>query len=125
MRFLVDDGIIPSQLEEVLHQMAASERSPMVLAQLACSAKRLPPAESVALITPLMDNPLVADDPQLPLLTWWALEYANTHDKTDTVRFPYSDKPKLRELLRRARRAAVPSRAISRAARNAVRRSST
>ena len=85
----------------------------MVLAQLACSAKRLPPAESVALITPLMDNPLVADDPQLPLLIWWALEYANTHDKTDTVRFPYSDKPKLRRLLRRARRPRGSSRAIS------------
>jgi putative heme-binding domain-containing protein len=97
IRFLIDDGVIPSQLEDVLHQMAASERSPMVLAQLACSARRLPPAESVALITPLMDNPLVADDPQLPLLTWWALEYANSHDKTDTVRFPYSDKPRLRD----------------------------
>ena len=44
-----------------------------------------------------MDNPLTANDPCLPLLTWWALEYANTHDKTDTVRFPYSDNPKLRD----------------------------
>ena len=57
-----------------------------------------------------MDNPLTADDPHLPLLTWWALEYANTADKTDTVRFPYSDRPKLARLLRRAGRAAIPLR---------------
>jgi len=97
VRFLVDDGIIPSQLNEELRRMAATEKSPVVLAQLACSARRLPPTESIALTTPLMGNPLVADDPQLPLLTWWALEYANSHDRTDTVRFPYSDKPKLRD----------------------------
>jgi putative heme-binding domain-containing protein len=77
--------------------MAATEKSFVVLAQLACSARRLPPTESIALITSLMDNPLIADDPQLPLLIWWALEYANSHDTTDTVRFPYSAKPKLRD----------------------------
>jgi putative membrane-bound dehydrogenase-like protein len=97
VRFLVDDGVIPTQLEDTLQRMAASEKSAVVLAQLACSARRLPPAEAVALTSPIMDNPLTADDPHLPLLTWWALEYANTADKTDTVRFPYSDSPKLRD----------------------------
>ena len=97
VRFLVDDGIVPTQIEDTLRQMAASEKSAAVLAQLACSARRLPPAEAVALTSPIMDNPLTGDDPHLPLLTWWALEYANTADKTDTVRFPYSDRPKLRD----------------------------
>ena len=97
VRFLVDDGNIPSQLEETLQGMAATEKSAMVLAQLACSAKRLPPTESAALASQMMDNPLTADDPQLPLLIWWALESANTRDKTDTVRFPYNNNPKLRD----------------------------
>ena len=86
IRFLVDDGIIPEQIEAVLRNMAVSERSHAVLAQLACSAKRLPPAEAVALTSPIMDNPLTAEDPQLPLLTWWAWSTAIL-DKTDTIRF--------------------------------------
>ena len=36
-----------------------------------------------------LENPLLSDDPQLPLLVWWAMEDANRRDTTDTVRFPY------------------------------------
>ena len=40
-----------------------------------------------------MNNPLLSDDPQLPLLVWWAMEESNRRDLTDTVRFPYPSPP--------------------------------
>ncbi len=77
-----------------------------MLAQLACSAKRMEPSAAVELATSLMNNPVSADDPQLPLLIWWALESANTRDTTDTVRFPFPQNPKLHDFFveRTARR---------------------
>jgi hypothetical protein len=105
---LVDDGKIHEQGMAELRRMCRSEQSLAVLAQLACSAKRLPPTESIDLVSDLMDNRAWADDPQMPLLVWWALEYANGTDDTDTVRFPYPSAmtPKLQDFFneRTARR---------------------
>jgi putative membrane-bound dehydrogenase-like protein len=89
IRFLIDDGKIPETIAAEIERMGGLERSPVVLAQLACSARRLDPIAAYDLVTTLMSNPVLGDDPQLPLLVWWALEYANGTDKTDTVRFPY------------------------------------
>jgi putative membrane-bound dehydrogenase-like protein len=90
VRVLGDDkqalsGFVLPRLEE----MARSETSPAVVAQIACTAKRLPPEQCYELVASLVDNRLVNDDPQLPLLIWWAMEDCNTRDKTDTIRFPY------------------------------------
>jgi putative membrane-bound dehydrogenase-like protein len=90
VRFLGDDeenvsGFVFPQLEE----MARSEKSPVALAQLACTAKKLPPEQCYSLVQELLDNKLLVDDPQLPLLVWWAMEASNTRDKTDSVRFPF------------------------------------
>jgi putative membrane-bound dehydrogenase-like protein len=89
IRFLVDDGIIPEQTFGVLRRFARSETSPAALAQLACSARRLQPNPCIDLVTDMLENRQLDDDPQLPLLVWWAMEYANGTDTTDTVRFPY------------------------------------
>jgi putative membrane-bound dehydrogenase-like protein len=89
IRFLVDDGIIPEPLAGELQSMATSERSPVVLAQLACSARRLDPIACSDIVAGLLNNRVLSEDAQLPLLVWWALEYANGTDDTDTVRFPY------------------------------------
>jgi putative membrane-bound dehydrogenase-like protein len=58
-----------------------NEASPVVLAQVACSARRVPVAAVPDLITYLIDNPACAADPQLPLLVWWAIETEMTHTK--------------------------------------------
>ena len=62
------------------------ERSPVVLAQIACSARRVPfegPGSARqgymtegawGLVNRLLANPVTVSDPQLPLLTWWAIE---------------------------------------------------
>jgi putative membrane-bound dehydrogenase-like protein len=80
----VSDFILPT-----LEEMARTETSPAVVAQLACTAKRLPPEQCYELVSALIDNKLCNDDAQIPLLVWWAMEGCNTRDKTDTVRFPY------------------------------------
>jgi putative membrane-bound dehydrogenase-like protein len=50
------------------------ERSTVVLAQLACSARRTDPETSRYIVQQLLANPACGDDPQLPLLIWWAIE---------------------------------------------------
>jgi putative membrane-bound dehydrogenase-like protein len=73
------------------------ERSPAVLAQIACSAARVPwegPGSAkqgditfgtVHLVRELLANPVTATDPQLPLLTWWAVERHMTNSRGFTV----------------------------------------
>ena len=50
------------------------DSSPVVLAQLACSARRMPPAEARPLLHSLQNNPRSVRDTHLPLLLWWAIE---------------------------------------------------
>ncbi len=89
IRFIGDEGTAVSDFAlPDLRDIAAKETSPIVLTQLACSAKRLPPEQTYHLMSNLIDSKVVAEDSQLPLLIWWAVEAANTRDSTDTVRFP-------------------------------------
>ena len=91
VRFLGDEeqavsGFILPALEE----MARSESSPAVVAQLACTAKKLPPEQGYVLVSALLGRQLLVEDPQLPLLVWWAMEASNTRDKNGAVGFPLS-----------------------------------
>lgn len=95
IRFLADDGIVPQLTLAELERMAREEKSPVVLAQLACSAKRLDPVSAYTVCLTLIDNPVVANDSHLPLLVWWLMESANSRDTTDTVRMPFPQNPKL------------------------------
>jgi putative membrane-bound dehydrogenase-like protein len=96
IRFLCDEGTLAEERSaSELENLAATERSPVVLAQLACSARRLDPTNAIAIAAPLLDNPVVSEDPQLPLLIWWLMESANSRDATDTVRFPFPQRPAL------------------------------
>ncbi len=99
VRFLGDDGIRLERTFSILDEMARTESSRAVLAQLACTAMRLDPQRTIDVMTEMLVNPVIAGDPQIPLLMWWAMEAANTRDKTDTVRFPYPGSPneKLRD----------------------------
>jgi putative membrane-bound dehydrogenase-like protein len=80
----VSDFILPT-----LEEMARNEKSPPVVAQLACTAKRMPAEQCHELVQALVENHLLDEDAQLPMLVWWAMEDCNTRDRTDTVRFPY------------------------------------
>ena len=57
-----------------LDKFTAKERSPVVLAQIACTARQLPPELTATVVAQLARNPAAATDRHLPLLSWWALE---------------------------------------------------
>jgi putative membrane-bound dehydrogenase-like protein len=56
-------------------QVMATDPSPVVLAQLACSAKRMHVTDAREVVTRMMNNPACADDPHIPHLIWWAIEH--------------------------------------------------
>lgn len=54
--------------------MAASEQDPEVVAEMACSAKRIGGTDGLELAAALARRDDLANDPHLPLLVWWAFE---------------------------------------------------
>lgn len=57
-----------------LRELARTDPSPVVRAQLAASAKRLPATEALPVLRGLWDQNRDAGDPHIPWLIWWALE---------------------------------------------------
>ncbi len=74
IRLLGDEGRMSAAISERLRELAAHEQDVRVRCQLACSAKRLPTADALAVIERLTLRAEDARDPYLPLLLWWALE---------------------------------------------------
>jgi putative membrane-bound dehydrogenase-like protein len=72
--------VAPGILERMV-ELARSDRSPVVRAQLACTAKRLPGTQALSIVRELIRRDEDAADPYIPLLTWWAIE-----DKSITAR---------------------------------------
>ena len=60
---------------------AATEKSPVVLAQLACSARRMAIDDARTAVQGLTINSVCESDPQIPLLIWWVLEEHLTRTK--------------------------------------------
>ncbi|HEY1189838.1 MAG TPA: PVC-type heme-binding CxxCH protein, partial [Gemmata sp.] len=89
VRLIGDAGTASETTQGAFVGIARTDKSHTVVAQLACTARRFDPQQEAAIIDAVMDNPVLRDDPQLPLLVWWGLESSNRRDTTDSVRFPY------------------------------------
>jgi putative heme-binding domain-containing protein len=74
VRLLGDRGMVFPEVVETFIKMVSDESHPEVISQLACSARRLPASQSIPIIRLLIQLPGVADDPDNPMLTWWAIE---------------------------------------------------
>ena len=64
-------------LVEFIRELAASSKHRQLVSQIVCTAKRLPATESLSITFAMMSGVMAdqfADDPHLPLLTWWAIE---------------------------------------------------
>ncbi len=57
-----------------LGDLAKTEPSPTVRNQLACTAKRLNAVDGLPIVHELLRRAEDVDDPQIPLLLWWAIE---------------------------------------------------
>ena len=74
VRLLGDAKKVTPEIARQLRALARTEPSVVVRSQLASTAKRLPATDAVPIVTGLLDQNKDADDPQAPLLIWWALE---------------------------------------------------
>jgi putative heme-binding domain-containing protein len=73
VRLLGDERKVESSVAAELVELARKEPHIEVRAQLACTAKRLPTASALNIVRELAKQ-ADTDDPQLPLLIWWAIE---------------------------------------------------
>ena len=80
MRLACDPGQTAPEVVSAITRLIQRESSPMVRAQGACSARRLPPDDCLRLLDCLTTHAEDKDDPQIPLLVWWALEDCASRD---------------------------------------------
>src|SRR6266446_5408801 len=74
VRLLGDSRQVSPLTRNQLVTLARSETSPVVRSQLACSAKRFPAEDALAIISELLSHNEDLNDQHIPLLLWWALE---------------------------------------------------
>lgn len=86
---------ISTEWSRELLKIAEKETSPLVISQMACTAKRLPGKEACKLIFELGSRDEFVNDDYIPLLTWWALEEHSVSEK-EMILQNYSD-PDFRE----------------------------
>jgi putative membrane-bound dehydrogenase-like protein len=86
VRLLGDENKVSIKVHERLVQTAKTDPSPQVRSQLACSARRLPGADCLAIVVELLRRGLDADDAHLPLLLWWAVEAKAVAHRQDVLK---------------------------------------
>jgi putative membrane-bound dehydrogenase-like protein len=74
VRLLCDPKKVTAPIATALVDLARTDASPTVRSQLACSAKRLPGPDCLAIVRELLRRDEDANDPHIPLLLWWAIE---------------------------------------------------
>ena len=73
-RLLGDAKRVSGPLAKRFAALAATDPSPVVRAQLLCTAKRLPDHQAWPVIEQLIRRNADANDPVVPWLLWWAIE---------------------------------------------------
>ena len=92
VRLLGDKQSLSPAMFQELQKLAAEESHPEVRSQLMASAKRLPSKQTFSLIENLLNNHEDSEDPDIPLLTWWALEEKATTDREGVLAMMADDK---------------------------------
>jgi len=95
VRLLTDHGPAAAAAEWV-GKLDPRQTSAPVLAQIACSARRVPVEQVPQLIRYLIQNPATRADPRMPLLIWWAIEDEMTRTRgwkaaEEVMRVEWSD----------------------------------
>jgi putative membrane-bound dehydrogenase-like protein len=85
VRMLGDENQVGSEFAARLAKLAADEPTAQVRAQLATSARRLPPPEGLPIVARLLERDQDGADPFLPLLLWWAVESHARYDRNRVI----------------------------------------
>ncbi|HLX61236.1 MAG TPA: PVC-type heme-binding CxxCH protein, partial [Planctomycetota bacterium] len=90
-RLLCDERSVSRPIAAALIDRAQRETNVEARNQLACSARRLPTNDALAIVHNLLAHSEDAKDPQIPLLLWWVIE-AQCKDQREAVFAFFSDK---------------------------------
>lgn len=101
VRLLGDARQVSSPIQEQFVRMAQEDQSVIVRSQLACTAKRLPATDGIALVEQLVRHDEDIDDPHVPLLLWWAIENKAISDTAVVMRLMETVAEWKRPLMRR------------------------
>ncbi len=85
IRLLGDARKLSSSQQKLLASAAHNGTSPIIRRQLAATAKRLPGKDALPIIRELLERDEDTEDPQIPLLLWWAIESKALSDRADVV----------------------------------------
>ena len=85
VRLLGDAKDVSPKAKAALVNLSATERHPEVRSQLAATAKRLPGTAALPMIKHLLKGHDDAEDPDIPLQTWWAIESKSLSHRTAVI----------------------------------------
>jgi HEAT repeat protein len=85
VRLLGDQKNTSIEIAKELERLSASEPHPETRSQLAASAKRFPAPVAIPIIKNLLMNDNDANDPDIPLQLWWAIESKAISDRSQVV----------------------------------------
>lgn len=91
VRLLGDKKKVSQEMASRLATLAITETSPIVRSQLAATAKRLSGSIAIPILKNLIKNHDDSNDPDIPLLIWWAIEAKSESDR-DAVISVFEDK---------------------------------
>jgi putative heme-binding domain-containing protein len=81
VRLLCDPMFVSPEIAAKLVERAKLEDNVEARSQLACSARRLPGSDALPIVAALLMHDEDANDPQIPLLLWWAIESKAESDR--------------------------------------------
>ena len=87
IRLACDDHELSEELSKQLAEMAKQESNLFVRSQIASSARRIKPAQNLAITTVLLQRKSDGEDPHLPLLYWWNIESVASHEPALLVKW--------------------------------------
>ena len=87
VRLLGDQKKVTATHAGQFAELATNDPSPVVRAQLLCTAKRLPGEQSLPIVERLLLRDIDAADPVIPWLLWWAIENKAISDREQLVAF--------------------------------------
>jgi putative membrane-bound dehydrogenase-like protein len=85
IRLVGDTRKVGSEFAAALVTVAMNDPSPAVRNQLACTAKRLPAADAMPIVRALLRRKEDVNDPQIPMLLWWAIEDKAVSDRDQVL----------------------------------------
>ena len=99
-RLLGDQNTVTPAEREKLAELAYRDPEVAVRSQLAATARRLPAADALAIVRPLLSRSEDVDDIHVPLLLWWAIE-THAESSRDAILSLFSDPAVWRQPLAR------------------------